>query len=101
MSGLSRFIGGFKSGYRKQQDIRTETHPQVTGRAAFLVLCAVMLLLSGFTYWLMTLDDATALSLADKSGNKMQTAGKALYAFAIIGGGLWAYLRRRRAQAGK
>jgi len=100
MSGLARFIGGFSSGYRKQQEIRKAAHPQVTSRAAFLVICAVMLLLAGFTYWLMTLDDATALSLADKSGSKVLAAGKALYAFAIIGG-LWAYLHRRRKQAGK
>jgi hypothetical protein len=107
MNALSRFLAGFKSGYRKQHAVTVtvqsaSTEPQVKKRTAIVVICAVILLLAVGTYWLMSLQSGRGLPRAEDLGARVLGAGEALYAFAILGGfGLFAYLRRRKKHAGK
>ena len=98
VNSFSRFFAGFSSGYRKQRAIRATTEPQVKKRTAVLAICALVFLLAAITYWLMTLQsegNPSAFAFAEDLANWMLGAGKALFALAILGGGFWAYRRRR------
>ncbi len=54
MSGLSRFVSGYRSGARKHREQMNELGPapQVSGRTTFTVISAVVLALVAFAYWL-------------------------------------------------
>jgi hypothetical protein len=54
MSGLSRFISGFKTGSRRYREQRRATNhePQISRWVAVVTIAATVLVLGAFAYWM-------------------------------------------------
>jgi Na+/H+ antiporter NhaD/arsenite permease-like protein len=97
MSGLSRFVSGYRSGARKHQELKNELdpEPQVSGRTAFIAVSAVVLALAAFACW---------LEFVPHTSGSSSTSGEFLMLLAILFVGVPAlvatvyrnFVRRRR-----
>jgi hypothetical protein len=54
MSGLSRFVSGFKAGKRehREQRLRSNPEPQIPGWLAFTAISTILLVFGGFAFWM-------------------------------------------------
>jgi hypothetical protein len=94
ISGLSRFVNGFKAGYDREGDLRRAHEPQVKDRTAALVVGGILLFLVALTTFAFLIPQGKSDSAAGVVGPAILNGGKVLFAVASIWGGL--YLRKRR-----
>lgn len=97
MSGLSRFIAGFKSGTQKHRELMNDLapEPQVSGRMAFLAISIVVVALIALASWLEFAPHGT-LSRSSSGGFLMPLATFFIFISASAATLYGAFHRRQR-----